>query len=60
MFFLLHEFSIIEFDNRDDLKYAMKKLDNAEINGKKITISRVSVLYINLYHFIFYNLEIDF
>ncbi|EDV24030.1 Serine/arginine-rich splicing factor 4 [Trichoplax sp. H2] len=32
--------AIVEFDSKDDLRYAIKKLDNTEINGKKITVSR--------------------
>ena len=34
----MYYFSVVEFTNSSDMKYAMEKLDGTEINGKKIKL----------------------
>ena len=39
-------FSTLEFQTKRDLKNAMRKLDGAELNGKRIKLIDVSVIFL--------------
>lgn len=37
-FFLSIVISVVEFSRRDDMKYALKELDNEKLNGSRVTL----------------------
>lgn len=39
-------FSVVEFAHRSDMEYALRKLDDAELNGQRIRLFEVCI-----YHF---------
>jgi RNA recognition motif-containing protein len=36
--FLIPGISVVEFSRRDDMKYALKELDNEKLNGSRVTL----------------------
>lgn len=37
--------SIVEFAVRDDMEYALKKLNDRELNGQRVTLREVCLLF---------------
>lgn len=52
---MLIVFSIVEFAVRDDMEYALKKLNDRELNGQRVTLREVKKFNIDLFsvHFLF-------
>lgn len=49
---LLYHSSIVEFNLRDDMEYALKKLNDRELNGQRVSLREVSKKHLSIRTFL--------